>query len=346
MTVRRVVAVLAVALSCVACSTRGVSPPEAPAPILRVAVLQYSDVADPVELVSSSALAVDLAIERAEARGELGAGSGLWFVETAGDDPVAIERAARALAADPAVAAAIVTPYVDAPAAERAFGEAGIPVFSFSGFGGDPGATTWRRLVPSASDEAAAVDALVGQEPCVAGRSPVPFPTEGIHLGSDPAAVTRATEERCSGIAWTGDADGGLDAVRALESAGSSVPFVVGSTARVDRFASEGYPGAVGTLAVVPCRTVSVSAEPDARRFVHGYQARNGVPPGLCAAEGYGLGLWLIERPSRAAIAAAVEAGVSISTPAGTIDLSAGEEVEPAVERVVGVRWIPVLEAP
>jgi hypothetical protein len=311
-----------------------------------VAVLQYSDVEDPVELVSSSALAVDLAIERAEARGELGAGSGLWFVETAGEDPVAVERAARALAADPAMAAAIVTPFVDAPAAERAFGEAGIPVFSFSAFGGDPGATTWRRIVPAASDEALAVEALAGDEPCVAGRSVVPIPVEGIALGSDPADVTgRGAEERCSGIAWVGDADGGLEAVRALEEAGSRVPFVVGSTARVDRFASEGYPVAVGTDAVVPCRSVSVSSDLDARRFIHAYQARHGVPPGLCAAEAYGLGLWLIERSSRSVIAAGVEAGVSISTPAGTIELSASERVEPAVERVVGVRWIPVQRA-
>ena len=337
---------LAVAvLVCGACSGRRTEP-ATPAPILRVAILQYSDVADPVELVSSSALSVDLAIERAEARGELAAGSGLWFLETAGEDPVAVAGAARALAADPTVAAAIVTPFVEAPAAERVFGEAGIPVFSFSGFGGDPGSTTWRRLVPSASDEAAAVEALVGEEPCVAGRSVVPFPVEGTDLGSDPAAVAAsAAEERCSGVAWVGDADAGLEVVTALGASGSRVPFVVGAAARVDRFASEGYPDAVGTDAVVPCRTVSVSAEPDARRFIHAYQAGHGVPPGLCAAEGYGLGLWLVERGSRAGIAAALEAGVTLSTPAGRIDLSGGDGVEPAIERVVGVRWLPAVRA-
>jgi hypothetical protein len=316
--------------------------PAAAAPVVRVAILQNSGVADPVELVSSSALAVDLAIQRAETRGELAPDSGLWFVETAGEDPAAVEGTARSLAADPSVVAAVVTPFVNAPAAERAFAKAGIPVFSFSGLGGDAASATWRRLVPSASDVAAVLEALAGEVACVAGRSAVAPPPDGTDLGTDPGAiVARAADERCSAIVWLGDADGALAVVEALDSAGTDVPVILGATARVDRFASEGYPEAVGTVGVVPCRTVAVSAEPDARRFVHAYQAGHGVPPGLCAAEAYGLGSWLVDRGSRAAIASALAGGETVPTPAGPIDLSAGASVSPAIERVVGVRWFP-----
>jgi hypothetical protein len=331
--------------------TAGACAPEATerataAPVLRVAILQYSDVADPVELVSSSALSVDLAIQRAEARGQLATDSGLSFVETAGEDPAAVERTARTLAADPTVVAAVVTPFVNASAAERAFGDAGIPVFSFSSLGGDPASTTWRRLVPAVPDVAATLDALAGAGACVAGRSAVAPPPDGTDLGTDPGViVARAADERCSSIAWLGDADGALRVVMALAHAGADVPVIVGATTRVDRFASEGYPDAAGTVAVVPCRSVAVSAEPDARRFVHAYQAGHGVPPGLCAAEAYGLGLWLLEHPSRSAIVAALAGGATVPTPAGPIDLSADRPVEPAIERVVGVRWIPEADA-
>jgi precorrin isomerase len=343
--VRVVPSVLAVlAATSLAAGACGPEPtePAAAAPVLRVAILQNGGVADPVELVSSSALSVDLAIQRAEARGELAPDSGLSFVETAGEDPAAVERTARALAADPSVVAAVVTPFVNAPGAERAFGEAGIPVFSFSGLGGDGASTTWRRLVPTASDVAGTLGALAGEDACVAGWSAGAPSPDGIDIGTDLDEITtRAADERCSGVVWLGDADGALAVVMALDGAGTDVPVIVGAPARVERLASEGYPEAVGTVGVVPCRSVAVSAEPDARRFVHAYQAGHGVPPGLCAAEAYGLGSWLVDRGSRAAIASALAGGDTVPTPAGPIDLSAGASVSPAIERVVGVRWIP-----
>jgi len=311
-------------------------------PVLRVAVLQYGDVTDPVELVSSSALAVDLAIEQAEARGDLASASGLSFVETAGEDPEAVEEAARALAADPTVVAAVVTPFVEAPAAERAFVDAGVPVFSFSGHGGVPGVSGWRRLVPTADSEATALQELAGGSPCVAGASRVAPSTDGADLGSDPSVVgRRAVEEACTGVTWLGDADGAIEAAASLAEVDRGTALLVTATARADRFASEGFPDVVGTVAVVPCRSVEVSDDDDARRFVHAYQAGHGVPPGLCAAEGYGLGRWLVDEGSRAALDDALRLGPTVPSPAGAIDLAAGAAAVPVIERVVGVRWLP-----
>ncbi|HSL11404.1 MAG TPA: hypothetical protein VLA82_08845 [Actinomycetota bacterium] len=310
--------------------------------MLKIAVLQNGDVEDPVELVSSPALAVGLAIEHAEARGELASDSGLWFVETAGEDPDAVVAAAGELAMDPSFVAAVVTPFVDAPAAERVFGEAGIPVFSFSGLGGDQGATTWRRVVPTAAAEAAAFGRLAGDEPCVAGRTATAPPVAGRDVGGPTDAVIAGRDTGCTAVVWLGGADGALAIARGLDAQGSDVPLLVGAAARSVRVATEGSPASVGTTAVVPCRSVDVSTERDARRFVHAYQAAHGVPPGLCAAEGYGLGRWLVAQGTRGAIARALAIGEVIPTPSTPIDLAVVAEADAAVEQIVGVRWLPL----
>lgn len=333
-------AVTLVVVSTAACGSDGGDTRERP--VFRVAVLQYGDVTDPVELVSSSALAVDLAIEQGEARGDLDPASGLAFIETAGEDPRAVEETARALASDPTVAAAVVTPFVDAPAAERAFVDAGVPVFSFSGLGGVPDAPGWRRLVPTAISEAATLGELAGGSPCVAGASRAAPPAGGADLGSDPSVVgRRAVEEACTGVTWLGDADGAIEAASALAEVPAGTSLLVTAAARADRLASEGFPDVVGTVAVVPCRSVETSDDDEARRFVHAYQAGHGVPPGLCAAEGYGLGRWLVDQGSRAAVDDALGPGPTVPSPAGAVDLAAGADAVPAIERVVGVRWLP-----
>jgi hypothetical protein len=87
-----------------------------------------------------------------------------------------------------------------------------------------------------------------------------------------------------------------------------------------------------------------VAVQIEARRFVHAYQAAHGVPPGLCAAEGFGLGRWLIDHGSRSAIAQAFEVGASVETPVGPLELGHDEAVSPVVDRVIGVRWLPQAE--
>jgi hypothetical protein len=340
----------AAAATCLVIASAGCGPDAATAsdggPVLRVAVLQFSDLEDPVELVSSSALAVDLAIEQAEARGELSADSSLWFIETANEDPEVVEDEARELAADPSVVAAVVTPFVNAPDAERAFVDAGVPVFSFSALGGVPGSALWRRVVPTAAAEAATIADLTGSDRCVAAQTALAPPVQGIDVGSEPEGTAhRVREEACSGVAWLGETDGAIALAVALGDAGGSVPLVVSAAARADRLASEGYPDVQGVAAVVPCRSVDVAVEIEARRFVHAYQAAHGVPPGLCAAEGFGLGRWLIDHGSRSAIAQAFEVGASVETPVGPLELGHDEAVSPVVDRVIGVRWLPQAES-
>ena len=338
----RVAAVAAgLALASVACGVDGPAAADA-GPVFRVAVLQYGDVEDPIVLVSPSALAVELVIDQAIARGQLAPDSGLSIVETAGMDPAEVEEAVRSLATDPTIVAAVVTPFVDAPRAERAFLDAGVPVFSFSGLGGVPDSPVWRRLVPTAADEAAAIADLAGPEPCVAAGTSVAPPVPGIDVGSSPGAVAdHVGNGDCSGVAWLGGTDGAIELATALGSASSGLPLVVGAAARTDRLASEGYPATEGIEAVVPCRSVTVATESEARRFVHAYQAGHGVPPGLCAAQGFGLGRWLVEQASRPSVAEALATGPELPTPGGALDLTAGAVHAPAVERVVGVRWLP-----
>ncbi len=300
-----------------------------------VAVLQRSDVMDPIELVSSSALAVDLVLREAEAEGEVAAGSGIAVVETAAEDAGVAQAAA--LAGDPAVVAAVVTPFVDAPGAVATFLDAGVPVLSFSGLGEDPGAEAWRRLVPTVSEEASALRTLAGRAPCEVAPD------------ADVAPAAPHTGGECSGVVWTGDADGALALRASLDGSGIDAPLVVTAAAYVQRLVQEGYPSIVGTYAAVPCAGIDTSAAPDAQRFVHAYQAAHGVPPGLCAAEAYGLARWLVRlaggAPSREVVFPAVANLDRLTTPAGVLSFGeAGEQVAPGVriEQAVGVRWLPL----
>jgi hypothetical protein len=333
--------VVVVALACAGCG--GSEPASASSgPALRIAVLQNSDVDDPVELVSSSALAVALAIDQAEARGELPSDSELSYIETAGQDADAVAAVAGELAADPSVAAAIVTPFVDAPAAERVLGDAGIPVFSFSGLGGNPVSPTWRRIVPSAGAEAAVLGDLSGDTPCVAGRTPTAPPVDGRDVGGAGEALVAASDGACTAVVWLGGADGAMAIAHGLDEQADGVPLLVSAAARASRLASEGFPALVGTTAVLPCESVDVSTDPYARRFVHAYQAAHGVPPGLCAAEGYGLGRWLVEQGRRDAVVDGLISGELVPAPSRPIDLAPARQPAPVLERVVGVRWLPV----
>lgn len=334
------------ALALVGAGCGGAPDPAGGASAVRVAVLQNADVADPIELVSSSALGVDLALRRAVERGEIAEGSDLWFVETAGRDPAELLGEVRDVAADPSVIAAVVTPFVDAPDAERAFVEAGVPVFSFSGLGGVPGEPGWHRLVPEAATEAAALDAVAGPDACVAGGGPgFPAVDGQVVPGVPDEVVSAVLAAGCSALVWLGDADGALAVAAAFAEGGDTgLELVLTSAARVDRLPRDGFPSTIGAVAVVPCPSVSVDPATSARRFVHDYQAAHGVPPGLCAAEGYALGQALVEAWTKDPPGPSVP-GV-LEVPGGARIVHDGAEREAALERVVGVRWLPQASEP
>jgi hypothetical protein len=304
-----------------------------------VAVIQEADRLDAIEVVSPTALAIELALHEAVARGDLPDGSGIVVVDVADAEDGGAADAAEA-ARDPAVVAAVVTPLADAAPAERAFLDAGVPVFSFSGLGGAGGDPLWRRVVPTAGDEAAAIASLAGAAPCVAGTRDAAPPVEGRNLGIDAAAAAGATDG-CSAVVWVSDADGAIALEQALAALGSEVPVVLTSAGRVDRLAREAYPEARGTLAVVPCASLDVSSAPEAQRFVHAYQAAHGSAPGLCGAEAYGVGRWLEAFPDAAAVARSLRSAERIPTPAGALSLAPDAARGAVVEQVVGVRWLP-----
>jgi hypothetical protein len=304
-----------------------------------VAVIQEADRLDAIEIVSPTALAIELALHEAVARGDLPDGSGIVVVDVADAEDAGAADAAEA-ARDPAVVAAVVAPLADAAPAERAFLDAGVPVLSFSGLGGVEGDPLWRRVVPTAGDEAAAIASLAGAAPCVAGTRDAAPPVRGRDLGIDGASAASAAGG-CSAVVWVSDADGALALERTLAARGSEVPVVLTSAGRVDRFAREAYPDARGTLAVVPCATLDVSSATEAQRFVHAYQAAHGSAPGLCGAEAYGVGRWLEALPDTAAVAGSLRSTERIPTPGGALSLAPGAARAPLVEEVVGVRWLP-----
>jgi ABC-type branched-subunit amino acid transport system substrate-binding protein len=318
--------------------------------------VQPRDVPDALELVSSTPLGVELAVEQAVARGHLPSGSGIVVLELTGEIEADVERAA-ALAGDPTVVAAFLTPFTDAPAAVEALADAGVPVVSLSGIGQSLAGPGWLRVVPSIDHDAETLAAVARVPSCVAGATAATMalaetlanareaPRTLPHDPSDTA--DRAAE--CADVIWLGDADGAVMLRRALDAGGrSDVGLVVSLAARSERLAREGYPAAVGTRAVVPCFPLLTSAEPDAQRFIHAYQASHGVPPGPCAAEAYTAARRLLgdqgKVPTRQEVIATMAALRRLGTPAGPIVVGpAGERAapEPSVEQVVGVRWLP-----
>jgi len=337
---------LLVALAVVACEGDevGIHPPP-----VRIAIVQDGSVADAIELVSSTALGADLALRQAVARGELPAGSSIVVLETGGVDAEAVAVEARALAGDPTVVAAFITPFVDAPQAERAFLEAGVPVLSFSGLGGVPGAPGWSRVATTLEDEAAELARVAGAGACFSGASPPGEPYRAWLLAAGLRQVdagTTGAEAGCGAIVWLGDAEGALQLLASRGDADPVAPaLAVPLGARSARLAADGFPQAVGTVAVGPCLDVGTSTAEAARRFVHASQAATGVPPGPCGAEANAAAAWLLEASDgrRAAAWTAVDSLQALETPSATIRFDErGERREPPfLERVVGVRWLP-----
>jgi hypothetical protein len=352
--VRRALSVVA-AIAVLASSCGGASPGSDPAAI-RIVIVQPGGVPDGLELVSSTPLGVEVAIEEAVARGDLPAGSDIGVLELT-DDAEADRARAAALADDPSVIVAFLAPFTDAPGVVEILIGRGVPVVSLSGVGTTPDQDGWLRLVPSTRTEATALMEVVRLPACVTGATEVSWalaeslasaPDAPRVLAADPHDAAAGAFD-CADVIWLGDAEGAMEVRETLDTSDrGDVGLVVSLAARAERLAREGFPTMVGTRAIGPCVSLLTSAEAEAQRFVHAFQAAHGIAPGPCAAEAYAaasrIAEALDETPTRVSARAAVAGMRRLRIPGGLIVFGAdGGPVTPgpARERIVGVRWLP-----
>ncbi len=319
-------AALHLALACSLLSCTGSPPPSHAIPTRKVAFFQDLSIDDPLELVSPSFRALQLALV------EDGSGAPVVLraepFDTRGDAAVAL-RFARRVAADAAYVAVVVAPFWGEPAEVAAvFARAGLPVLSLSPVDPvPPSGAVWRRLVAGqdvqAATLAAALDADTAQggsaclgddgspyasglramvdaslETTIAARFVAPPHDQG-SLGQ---AVSSIRAAHCRVVGWTGFPDGARSLRDALSSGGLvDIPIAGADAMKVRSYLTQAA-GAEGTIVTCPCADVTTSADPGAQRFVHDYQAATGLEPGPYAAEGWdaaGILLGLIEGGAR-----------------------------------------------
>ena len=163
-------------------------------------------------------------------------------------------------------------------------------------------------------------------------------------------AVGRIAAAGCSVVAWSGTATGAAWLRAALDRQGlGRLPLVVLDPARTVSFL-EAIASTTGrTKAFCACLDISTSAEPEAITLLHRFQARFGIELGPFGVEGWDAGKLIAgiagERPSRASLAAALDALTSFRGLAGTYAFDGdGERSEAPVYsyRATGARWLRI----
>jgi branched-chain amino acid transport system substrate-binding protein len=294
---------LAVAASLVACF-QGVGPASTPA--VRVVVIQDGSFPDAGDLVSPAVLGLQLALSQLPS-------VQLEILDTGGD-PARTADAARSVAADPSVVAAVIAPFTAMP--DEALGSltgSGLPVLSLSSLSEAPPRSgpppSWRPFVAPVSVMAHALVQVAGDlrgaaPVCMFGdetawSNRVQAEIEGIPTGVRVRSVTVPLDQSgeaiaaagCGTAVWTGTATGAdalADAMR------GTVPLVVDDAARTDGYLVARWPGTSTTLAVCSCADLSTSKDLDAQRFVHDFQASTGLDAGPFAVEGFDVGTWIL----------------------------------------------------
>jgi len=363
---------LVLACSLLSCTGPGSVPPPRTTPTLKVAFFQDLSIDDPLELVSPSFRALQLALAE-EGSGGLEALRVEPF-DTRGDAAVAL-RFARQVAADTSYIAVVVAPFWGEPAEVAAvFSRAGLPVLSLSPVDPVPASgAVWRRLVAGqdvqAATLAAALDADTAEggsaclgddgSPYASGLRAMVDASVETTIGArfvappnDPGSLGRAVSSiraaHCRVVGWTGFPDGARSLRDALSSAGLvDIPIAGADAMKVRSYLSQAA-GAEGTIVTCPCADVTTSADPGAQRFVHDYQAATGLEPGPYATEGWDAAdilLGLIENgaPTRDAVGAALALVHDAPGVGGGYRFGSDGSVDGrwvATYRARGLRWV------
>jgi hypothetical protein len=148
----------------------------------------------------------------------------------------------------------------------------------------------------------------------------------------------------CGTAVWTGTATG---ADTLADAIGGTVPLVVDDAARTNGYLVARWPATSTTLAVCSCGDLSTSAEPDAQRFVHDFQASTGLDAGPFAVEGFDAGTWILralqEGGTREHVAARLASATRFEGLARTYGWDdRGRTLDQGMRayRAVGLRWL------
>lgn len=347
--------VIALAIVTPACSRSGL--PDATVPV--IAFFQDLSVEDSLDLVSPSFLALEAGLEQTVERGVDGVPS-LEQFDTGGDQGTALEMA-RDVAADDRYVAVVAAPFWTMPDDVAAvFADAGLPVLSLS----DERRPTasglvWRRFVapaPALADELAArAETSTDGSICLVSddtaRSEALAKAVGDRIGDRASSRAGDGVDGCGSLVWTGGTSGAV-ALRSDTPPGT--PFIVGDAAKTALYLGEALPVSDGTMAVCPCVEATTAIDLRARRFVNGYQAATGLPPGVFAAEGWDIAYLLSELAAhdvdppgdRAAYRRAIEEVTGVPSVGGRVDFDAeGEPLGAAATArtsvAAGRRWLP-----
>lgn len=295
-----------------------------------------------------------------------------------GGDPDRAAQIAGEVAADPSFVGAIIAPYLeDQASAAVVLDGAGVPTLSLSsrqpGLGA-LGLTTWRRLVASHAEEAAALAASV--EASTGSRRRVcllrgPEATDARWarlveraLGSEvvlqdlapgadavPSVIAKVEAAGCGTVVWGGSAEEGAAFGSAMAQARLGRVELAGG----DLLKDDAHLGAAGragapTLATCPCVDLSTSTYLAAQRFIQDYQAEHGLPPGPYAAEAWDAARMFVQAVrsgaiTRIAILAELETAPPFAGLANTYAFASDGELAASsavvhVYRDEGGRWI------
>lgn len=358
--------ILALAFVVAAASCGGDAGPGEPGgPGLRVAVFQDGTFPDARSLVSPAVLGVQLALGQAD----LAEGVRITVVETGPDGERATAEAGL-ITADPMVVGVVVAPFTPMPAeATEALLTAGVPVLSLSELAEAPAQAAglpWRRLVPPLAVQAGALAELAGSlhgtgPTCLAGEGTlwseglraevarrIPGPPPVLVGGPPDRAGVAAAASGCRVTVWTGSAQG-ASAFRA-GIGGTDVRLLNADSARTAGFLEAGGPPLAGIDGACGCVDLSTSADPEAQRFLHDYQAATGLDAGPFVAEGFDAGS-LLASALRESGGVRAGVGMAIASLEGAEGLggpygwdSQGVLVPPSVRiyRATGYRWIAI----
>jgi branched-chain amino acid transport system substrate-binding protein len=348
---------------------------------VKIAFLYDESAPDSALVITPSLLGLQLAMSQAVEGGDLPVAPEVVALDTEGDVELAVELAGD-VADDPTYVAAVIGPFWSEPeAVGDVLDDAGVTTFSISGL--DPslptnGWSAWRRVVSVVSSEAAAMASAIRGSPrsfggvCLVGDgSPASEVLDGLlaqRLGDrvraslslpDQAAlgvvVDRIGRLGCDAVGWTGFGLGAIALRTGLAASGGASEVIVGSAAmKSDTYLVDTAGSGDGTIVTCACVDLGSSTRPEARRFIHDFQARFGSPPGVYAAEGWDVGGMLLRSfragsIDRRSVAARLATSAEYDGLANSYRFDEGGELARGAARVhrfraEGLRWVPLGE--
>ena len=364
-----------------ACTGGGSRPSPVPEPVpVKIAFLHDTSFPGSTQIQAPALLGMQLAFQEAIERGDLPVMPEMVDLDVEGDDAKASELA-QEVVDDPSYVAAVIGPFwSETTSVGDLLDAAGIATLSLSEM--DPALSTkgwssWRRVVAGVASETAAMAAVThGSSRSIDGTCMVgdgsnlsgilgdlmtanlgngAVTASAVLPGEDALAsvVQRIVAAGCGTVVWTGFAPGATLLRTGLTEAGAGSVALVGSSAmKTDPYLST--TAGDGTIVTCACVDLGSSTRPEARRFIHDFQSRNGSPPGVFGPEGWDVGGMLLAAfrsggVDRRTVAAALAASRDYEGLANTYRFDESGELLPGaaeihVFRAEGVRWVPAGE--